>query len=88
MKTKTVEYSYPTSPNAEKFGFGETGCWTVEILEPGKYPISCTAFEDIRDAINRALEMPEKWNPSFLKYGIDRIKDYRLLDAVMMQSKE
>lgn len=34
MKTyKTVDWSYPTSTNAKRFGFPD-GCWTVNLLIP------------------------------------------------------
>lgn len=29
MAEKTIIYSYPTSPNAKRFGFYNEGCWTV-----------------------------------------------------------
>jgi hypothetical protein len=34
MKTidyMTVDFSYPTSTNAKRFGFQESGCWTVNL---------------------------------------------------------
>lgn len=32
-KTKRVEWAYPTSTNAVKFGFGKVGCWVVQTIE-------------------------------------------------------
>jgi len=29
--TKSLEYAYPTSDNAKKFGYYEKGCWYVVI---------------------------------------------------------
>ena len=29
--TKSLEYAYPTSDNAKKFGYYEKGCWSVVI---------------------------------------------------------
>lgn len=33
MKTKALEYCYPTSPNANYLGFSKTGCWFVGIKD-------------------------------------------------------
>lgn len=31
VKLKEVSYSYPTSPNAIKFGYAKCGCYTVSL---------------------------------------------------------
>jgi len=87
MKTKTIEYSYPTSPNAKSFGFNDTGCWTVEYNYFNKIPEPVKAFEDIRDAVEFALNLPEKWNHCFLRFGLEHIKDEKLLNAIRLQSQ-
>ena len=54
---KSVEYSYPSSPNAEKFGFGNTGCYTVETADSVHgIPISHKAFANRRNAVQYATE--------------------------------
>lgn len=30
---KRISWSYPTSPNAHRFGFNDEGCWTVSFYE-------------------------------------------------------
>lgn len=30
---KSIAFSYPGSHNAEKLGFGKTGCWHIEITK-------------------------------------------------------
>ena len=31
---KSLGYAYPSSDTAEKWGFGKTGCWLVQVAEP------------------------------------------------------
>ncbi len=40
----TVDWSYPTSINAKKFGHHE-GCWTVNVCEPGKDHLRRDCYE-------------------------------------------
>ena len=86
MRTKTVEYSYPTSPNAERFGFGNEGCWTVEYNYVSKLPEPIKAFERIEDAVEYVLGLPEPWSLAFLRYGTERIP-HEQLEAVCFQAK-
>ena len=63
MKVKAIEYSYPTSPNADRFGF-KTGCYTVEIGElPKVKPFKAVAgFKTITEAAAFAATMPEPFS--------------------------
>jgi len=57
-QTKLVDYSYPTSPNASKHGFGKTGCYTVSVARghaPGK---AIKAFATKPDALAFASTLP------------------------------
>ncbi len=56
--TKLVDYSYPTSTNATKYGFGKTGCYTVSVAKgsaPGK---AVKAFADKASALAFAETLP------------------------------
>lgn len=36
QRVKEIGWAYPTSPAAERFGHGKTGCWTVSVGNPDK----------------------------------------------------
>lgn len=65
MSTKSIGYSYPTSPNAERFGAPD-GCWVVQIIdrkrngEP-KPPRAISAHPTERAALEVAAGRPEPW---------------------------
>lgn len=61
MKTKRIEYSYPTSPNAERFHFPR-GCWTVELVNGFSPGLAVAAFSTIEEAEKYAAHRPEEWN--------------------------
>lgn len=65
MKTKLIEYAYPSSITATKNGYGKTGCWFVSLydgqsqfkrVEVLKY------FADKQAAINYAESLPNSYN--------------------------
>lgn len=67
--SKIVNFSYPTSPNAVRFGFGAAGCWTLSLnythattLIPPR-AVSGHATRDEALAAGRARQEP--WNPLF-----------------------
>ena len=64
LETKRCEYAYPTSPNAVQFGFGKTGCYTVQLvkrseLKPAK---AIAAFATLDAAHKYADLMPQPWD--------------------------
>ncbi len=65
MKTKTIEYAYPTSITAKKHGFYKSGCYVVELMEWGKYNETIKAFPTWRDALEFAKGLPNEWNALF-----------------------
>lgn len=69
-----IAWSYPTSPNADRFGFDNTGCWTVQIIEGGSPPESIAAFDRAELAVKcaDALRLPYHW--AFMEYGHDTLK--------------
>ena len=61
MKTKHVDYAYPTSGNAKQFGCYNTGCWVVCIDNEAIAP-----FPTERQAIDAAYEIDLPWSFSWL----------------------
>ena len=66
-ETKSVEWSYPTSPNADRFRFKD-GCWTVQIIGKDDMPRTVAGFATRDEAIQNASKMPLPWNRLFLHY--------------------
>jgi hypothetical protein len=67
--TKRIEWAYPSSENACKFGFSKTGCWVVEIERPlpsMRPPNAVAGFESHAEAKSHGDSMPEPWD-SFTK---------------------
>lgn len=60
-QTKRIEWSYPTSPNANKFGFKD-GCWTVEIVSANGIPRAVKGFATLEEASANASAMPLPWD--------------------------
>jgi len=64
MKTKQVNYAYPTSEAAEYFSCGKTGGWVVEVGESNM----CFPFDTLsihfseKDAISAAYEIELPWS--------------------------
>ena len=61
MKTKRIEYSYPTSANAERFGY-RNGCYCVELQDGIKPPKAIAGFATIEAAEVFAASLHEQWN--------------------------
>ena len=59
MLVKSVQYSYPSSPNAERFGY-EDGCYTIEVGDESKPLSAVAAFETLEEAREHAdgIELP------------------------------
>jgi hypothetical protein len=50
-ETKRIEYSYPTSPNAERYGYGRIGCYTIAIIHtPMAIPVTVDAYPTYEEA--------------------------------------
>lgn len=69
--TKTVEWSYPTSENAKRFGF-KGGCWTVSLNERSEEGTTITVralkgFLTRYNALDYARTLPEPWSIHFSK---------------------
>ena len=57
-QTKLVDYSYPTSPNAKKHGFGSVGCYTVSVATGHAPARAVQAFADKNAAFAFARTLP------------------------------
>jgi len=68
MRTKQVNYAYPTSITAEAM-HKPNGCWLVECGEGGFMPCvdSKTAYDTERDAIDNAYNLPLPWSGCWLQ---------------------
>jgi len=60
-QTKRIEWSYPTSPNAERLGFPNTGCWTVEIVTDDM-PRAVKGFATLEEASANASAIALPWD--------------------------
>ena len=64
---KGVDFSYPSSPNAERAGMSRTGCYTVSLHDDN----GCRAvahYADKADAFAHAAKMPQRWGAAWLRY--------------------
>ena len=66
---KTVGFNYPTSTNAKKFGYNETGCWTVALMDEHYKTKYLSAHPDKETAITEAEKLPNDWHWLDLKYN-------------------
>lgn len=68
---KLVEYAYPTSDNATRFGFND-GCYTVEVWNRTTLLPTALSGHKTRDqAIEYAKLIALPWAESFLKNNPD-----------------
>lgn len=67
---KTVEYSYPSSTNAKRFGYDKTGCYTVSTInENYTKQKQLAAFATKAQAVTEAEKLPYEWHWMYLKYN-------------------
>lgn len=66
MTTKAVSFSYPTSPNALRFGH-KAGCFCVELTYDGKPPVALCGFSTLAEALKHAEGLGFPWSTSTLK---------------------
>jgi hypothetical protein len=69
---KSLEWSYPSSDNASRFGFAKTGCWTVQRTyshpQHSVSPVALSGHADRSAALSAARMMPEPWSETFRHY--------------------
>lgn len=67
MKTKSLDWSYPTSDNAVRFGF-KAGCWTINQYQQGRLPLALRGFATREEAITFAETLTLRWNITTLRF--------------------
>lgn len=67
LRAKSVEFAYPTSTNAARFGFSKDGCYTVELGFPGQPAVAVAGFATREEAIAAAKLQPEPWSALFTR---------------------
>lgn len=81
MRTKTVEYSFPSSSNSRSSGIpGATvnGCYTVEIYDSDT---DCNDAVQFRATRKEAMQVAHsdypgvQWSPRFMTYRSDWLDD-------------
>jgi hypothetical protein len=60
-----IEWSYPTSPNADRFGF-KCGCYTVQLVLDDRYQKALYGFATELEAKACVAELNEAFD---LRYG-------------------
>lgn len=68
MKTKSLDWSYPTSTNAVRFGF-KAGCWTICQQQFGHFPIALKGFATRQEALAFAGSLAIPWNGVTLRWN-------------------
>lgn len=59
---KLVEFSYPSSPNAAKFGFAKTGCYTLHTASPTAGHKTVAGFATLREAKLAGSDVALPWH--------------------------
>lgn len=62
LLTKAVAYAYPTSPDAVRFGFGNTGCYTVEMHQLNHAPKPVAAYATEAEARSHCERLPMEYS--------------------------
>lgn len=60
---KRIEWAYPSSDSAAKFGFPRTGCWVIYV---GNKRLA--GYSSAVSAVVYARSLPEFWDELFLLY--------------------
>lgn len=60
---KEVNWSYPTSPNAVKFGFSKSGCFTLSVIDRKdfKLPKGISGHPTREQAIDAGIAIDLPW---------------------------
>lgn len=68
MTFKCVNFAYPTSRHAHKYGRADTGCWTIEVYDnvTGDKAVS-GPYASRAEAEREAEALPEPWWDAYLR---------------------
>lgn len=86
MKTKSIEWSYPSSTNAVRFGHRKTGCWTVQTRSGDDAPVSLFGHPDPAVAFRNALPLPYPWWETWMRY-MDSVFHEHFFPCAMVESQ-
>lgn len=67
---KQIDWSYPTSGNAERFGFAK-GCWTVQVSTDHRPPVAFAGFGTEAEAVTFARSLPMPFGDLWKRYETD-----------------
>lgn len=68
MTTKSVSYAYPASPDAVRFKYGKTGCYTVDLHKGTNPPEALIAFDSREKAEAYAAALVHPWNALYTQW--------------------
>lgn len=60
---KSVQHAYATSPDACRFGYGSTGCYTLNLRTEQNPPQALQGFDTYAEALQEAEKMSEPFDP-------------------------
>lgn len=70
MKIKWVDYAYPSSTYAKRFGFNKVGCFVVLVADSSKeLPKAILAYKTEQEAIDSANLLTNQWWSVYVKQG-------------------
>lgn len=64
-RVKSVEWAYPSSDTAKRFGKTRTGCWTVQVGNAGEPMEAITAHAERDSALRHAHALACEWDSMF-----------------------
>lgn len=65
QRVKSVEWAYPSSDTAKRFGKGRTGCWVLQVGNAGEPLEAITAHAERESALQHAHNLAIEWDSSF-----------------------
>ena len=65
---KGVDYCYPSSPHAERFGYARTGCYVCCLIDREFNSTVVSAHATREAAFDAAAALPNAWHPLWRRY--------------------
>ncbi len=64
---KSVEWAYPSSTTATRFGYSDRGCWVIKAEDPigDHLPVAISAYSSRDDALSAAKLIYRDWSFAF-----------------------
>lgn len=64
-RVKSVEWAFPSSDTAKRFGKARTGCWIVQVGNAGEPLEAITGHSEREAALRHAHALGIDWDSSF-----------------------